>query len=120
MISIYEHILPKLQLQQIGIDKVRAFITLDDLLHVLSIHNSTSYTYAHIVRVVTVVVDSVVIYRRASVVAYDSLSDVVRKFAEIGGRKRRRGILIVQRVNQVINLGKKVVKIGRASCRERV
>ena len=43
MISIYEHILPKLQLQQIGIDKVRAFITLDDLLHVLSIHNSTSY-----------------------------------------------------------------------------
>ena len=43
MISIYEHILPKLQLQQIGIDKARAFITLDDLLHVLSIHNSTSY-----------------------------------------------------------------------------
>lgn len=43
MISIYEHILPKLQLQQIGIDKTRAFITLDDLLHVLSTHNSTSY-----------------------------------------------------------------------------
>lgn len=43
MTSIYEHILPKLQIQQIGIDKVRAFITLDDLLHILSIHNSTSY-----------------------------------------------------------------------------
>lgn len=43
MISIYEHILPKLQLQQIGINKARAFMTLDDLLHVLSIHNSTSY-----------------------------------------------------------------------------